>query len=98
MVTIGMNYEVLEGKEEIFEKAFAKTLATLQEAPGHEASRLYRDVFQERSYAIHSTWSSEERFREFIASDQFAKITDWGKEQVLASRPEHVVYRMDEGA
>jgi len=97
MVTIGMNYEVLAGKEEIFEKAFAKVLATLEDVEGHESSRLLRDVHRERSYAIHSIWSSEERFQVFVASDQFAKVTDWGKEQVLASRPEHVVYRTDEG-
>jgi heme-degrading monooxygenase HmoA len=57
---------------------------------------LYRDVHQERSYAIHSQWSNEESFRAFIASEQFAKVTDWGKEQVLAGRPEHVVYRSED--
>ncbi len=96
MVTIGMNYEVLEGKGEVFEKAFAKVIASLENAEGHESSRLYRDVHQERSYAIHSQWSNEASFRAFIASEQFAKVTDWGKEQVLAGRPEHVVYRSED--
>ena len=96
MVTIGMNYEVLEGKEEVFEKAFARVLASLAGATGHESSRLYRDVQRQRSYAIHSTWSDEERFQAFIASEQFAKVTDWGKEQILAARPEHVVYRTED--
>ena len=96
MVTIGMNYEVLEGKEEVFEKAFARVLTSLEGAAGHESSRLYRDVQRQRSYAIHSTWSDEERFQAFIASEQFAKVTDWGKEQILAARPEHVVYRTED--
>lgn len=96
MVTIGMNYEVLEGKEEVFEKAFAHVLATLEGAAGHESSRLFRDVHQARNYAIHSVWSNEESFRAFVASEQFAKVTDWGKEQVLASRPQHVVYKTED--
>ena len=96
MVTIGMNYEVLEGKEEIFEKAFVRVLGSLEGAAGHESSRLYRDVLRQHSYAIHSTWSDEEKFQAFIASEQFAKVTNWGKEQILAARPEHVVYRTEE--
>ena len=96
MVTIGMNYEVLEGKEEIFEKAFARVVGSLESAAGHESSRLYRDVLRQRSYAIHSIWSDEEKFQAFIASEQFAKVTNWGEEQILAARPEHVVYRTEE--
>ena len=96
MVTIGMNYEVLAGKEEAFEKAFERIKASLENAEGHESSRLYRDVHQERSYAIHSKWSNEESFRAFISSEQFAKVTDWGAEQILATRPEHVVYRSED--
>ena len=96
MVTIGMNYEVLEGKEEVFEKAFAHVISTLEGAAGHDSSRLFRDVHQPRNYAIHSTWSDEESFRSFIASEEFAKVTNWGKEQILASRPEHVVYRVED--
>ena len=45
---------------------------------------------------LFSQWSNEESFRAFIASEQFAKVTDWGKEQVLAGRPEHVVYRSED--
>ena len=95
MVTIGMNYEVLEGKEEVFEKAFAHVLARLEGADGHESSRLLRDVHQVRYYAIHSRWSDEKSFRAFVASEEFAKVTNWGKEQILAARPEHIVYRTE---
>ena len=34
-VTIGMYYEVLEGKEQVFEKAFASVLGAIQEAEEH---------------------------------------------------------------
>ena len=96
MITIGMNYEVLEGKEEVFEKAFSRVLDAIKEAAGHRGSRLLCDVHAERSYVIMSEWDSEEGFNDFIASPQFARVGDWGKEQVLAARPRHVVYRGDE--
>ena len=40
MITIGMYYEVLEGKEQVFEKAFASVLSALEGAEAHRASRL----------------------------------------------------------
>ena len=52
MITIGMNYEVLEGKEEVFEKAFSRVLDAIKEAAGHRGSRLLCDVHAERSYVI----------------------------------------------
>jgi heme-degrading monooxygenase HmoA len=96
MVTIGMYYEVLEGKEQVFEKAFASVLGAIQAAEEHRASRLLRDVFAERSYVIMSEWTSEQAFNDFIRSDEFARVVNWGKEQVLSTRPQHVVYRGDE--
>ncbi len=93
MVTIGMNYEVLEGKEEVFERAFTKVLETLTTTSGHVASHLYRDVHAERSYLIISNWSNREAFNAFIGSEQFARVTNWGQEQVLAGRPQHHVYQ-----
>ncbi len=96
MVTIGMNYEVLEGKEVVFEKAFASVISALNEADGHRVSRLLCDVHNKRSYVILSEWNDEEAFGTFIASPEFARVTNWGKEQILAGRPSHVVYRGDE--
>jgi heme-degrading monooxygenase HmoA len=96
MVTIGMNYEVLEGKEDIFEKVFASVISSLEAAEGHRVSRLLRDVHLPRSYVIHSDWDDEKAFDAFIASPEFARVTNWGKEQILAGRPSHVVYRGDE--
>ena len=92
MVTIGMNYEVLAGQDEVFERAFASVLSAMKEMAGHHESRLYRDVHSERSYLIVSEWTDKGAFDAFIASEQFARVTNWGKQQVLAGRPKHTVY------
>lgn len=92
MVTIGMNYEVLPGKEAVFERAFKQVLSVMGESPGHTASHLYKDVDKANSYLIISDWSEEGAFQAFIRSEAFAKVTNWGKEQILAGRPKHQVY------
>jgi len=92
MVTIGMNYQVLPGKEEVFERAFARVLDAMRSIAGHTASYLYKEVNQNGSYLILSEWSDKAAFDGFVRSEAFAKVTNWGKEQVLASRPKHQVY------
>jgi len=92
MITVGMNYEILEGKEEIFEKAFANVLKIMKGMDGHENSFLYKDVHKPNSYLIISEWSDRNAFDVFIHSDRFAKVVNWGKEQILASRPRHQIY------
>ena len=93
MVTIGMNYEVLAGKEEVFEKAFNSVLAVMNEMEGHSASHLYKDVNDPQSHLIVSDWSSEEAFNGFIQSKKFRDVANWGKENILAGRPSHTVYK-----
>jgi heme-degrading monooxygenase HmoA len=93
MVTIGMNYRVLPDKGEVFEKAFTRVLEAMGRSEGHTASHLFRDVFDGQSYLIVSEWSDEAAFRAFVASEAFARVTTWGKEQILAGRPTHKVYR-----
>ncbi len=92
MITVGMNYEVLEGKEEVFEKAFNNVLGVMEEMAGHAESHLYKDVNAPRSYLIVSEWNDRTAFESFIRSEQFAKVTNWGKEQILAGRPKHEIY------
>ncbi len=92
MITVGMNYEVLEGKEQPFEKKFALVLEAMAADAGHKKTNLYKDVFQNRSYLIVSEWHSREAFDTFVRSEAFQKVTDWGKEHILASRPKHEVY------
>lgn len=92
MVTVGMNYTVLPGKEAVFERAFTQVLAVMKEMPGHTESHLYRDVADARAYLIVSEWNDRAQFDAFVRSEQFAKVTNWGKEQILAGRPKHQVY------
>ncbi|HNQ22414.1 MAG TPA: antibiotic biosynthesis monooxygenase [Phycisphaerae bacterium] len=92
MVTIGMNYDVLEGKEAAFEHAFRQVLHAMRNQSGHCESRLYREVDAPRSYLIISHWTDRGAFDAFIHSDAFRKVADWGKEQILAGRPQHHIY------
>ena len=92
MITVGMNYEILPGKEEIFEKAFANVLGVMKGMEGHQNSFLYKDVHKPNAYLIISEWSDKNSFGVFIHSEQFAKVVSWGKEQILTSRPRHQIY------
>ena len=44
MVTIGMNYKMIPGKEKIFEDAFTAVLGVMEEMEGHSKSFLYKDL------------------------------------------------------
>lgn len=93
MITVGMNYHVLPGKQEEFESKFAAVLDALRAAEGHSDSTLWKDVADDASYLITSEWSDEEAFASFIRSDEFRAVTNWGKEQILSGRPQHKVYK-----
>ena len=92
MITVGMDYEVLEGKEQPFEKKFALVLEAMSQMAGHNDTHLYRDVFRERSYLVVSEWDTRRAFDDFVQSDAFSKVTGWGKANILACRPKHTVY------
>jgi heme-degrading monooxygenase HmoA len=92
MVTVGMNYSVVPGKEETFEKAFRAVLNVMKAMPGHSHSHLYRDVDLPGSYLIISEWNDQSAFDAFVRSEQFAKVTTWGKEQILTERPKHQIF------
>ena len=94
MVTIGMNYYVLEGKEQVFEDACRNVTQVLAEAEGHDESKIYRCIDGEGAeYLIVSRWSDEEAFRTFIQSEKFRKVTDWGSANILSGPPRHTTYR-----
>lgn len=93
MITVGMNYAVLPGKQAEFEEKFAAVLDVLRAADGHTSSTLWRDVADDASYLITSEWSDEEAFSGFIRSDAFRAVTDWGKAEILSGRPQHKIYR-----
>ncbi len=92
MVTIGMNYKVLPGKEETFENAFRKVIQAMSGIAGHTHTRMCRDIDDARLYVILSEWNDKGAFDAFIASDTFRNIANWGKEQILEGRPKHTYY------
>ena len=92
MVTVGLYYEVLPGKEQLFEDTADDVLNLLGQNSGHVKSFLYRDVKNARSYAIISEWNSREAFTDFIKSATFKQVTTFGKDQLLERDPRHKVY------
>ena len=99
MITIGMNYYVIPGKEQPFEAACAKVIDTMAGIEGHDASEIYRQLGnKDPVYLILSRWSNETAFDEFVASDAFKKVTNWGKQNILSARPQHTTYRSGEDA
>ncbi len=92
MITVGMNYKVLEGKGELFESVFNKVLGIMKDMEGHKESYLYQDTNDPCSYLIVSEWSDRSAFDAFVASERFKNVVDWGKEEVLATRPRHQIY------
>jgi len=92
MVTIGMNYRVLPGKEQTFESAFRKVIHAMKGIAGHTNSKMYRDIDDPMTYVILSEWSDKGAFDAFIGSETFRNVANWGKEQILAGRPSHTYY------
>ena len=92
MVTVGMNYDIIVGKESQFEAMFDKVLDIMGAMPGHADTVLYKGVKNSQMYLIVSRWTERSAFDAFISSDQFNKVVDWGKSKTLASRPRHDIY------
>ncbi len=98
MVTVGMYYDVIAGKEGEFEDRFDEVLDALERQPGHVRTALYHQVKRPNTYAILSEWNSREEFSTFLRSDLFREVTDWGKASILAGRPRHEIYSSTEGS
>jgi heme-degrading monooxygenase HmoA len=96
MITVGMNYNVRPGKQQEFEAKFDAVLGSLQSADGHVESDLFRGVNDDGSYMIVSEWSDKSRFIEFIRSQTFKDVTDWGKAEILTERPRHKIYKEEQ--
>ena len=97
MITVGMNYKVIPGKDEEFTSMFAKVMQVMQGMEGHTTTHLFRDVYSEHDYLVVSEWTDEPAFNAFIASDRFKGVTNWGKTNVLAGRPKHEIYGGSQG-
>src|ERR1051325_1986211 len=92
MTTIGMHYDVREGKEQEFEKGFLATIEVLKTMAGHVESHMYEDIENKGSYIILSEWQSKDDFDRFMQSDAFKKAVAWGRAEILRSRPRHKIY------
>lgn len=92
MTTVGMQYDVVAGKEEEFVKGFLGVIEHLKTVAGHVESHMYEDVQVKGSYVILSQWKDKASFDAFLRSDAFRQVTSWGKAEVLRGRPKHKVY------
>lgn len=92
MITLGMSYQVLPGRETDFEQAFRGVNNALAGQDGHVATRLYRHCADDADYLILSEWRDRDSFDRFIHSDAFRRVTTWGTAEILRSRPSHSVY------
>lgn len=97
VVTVGMFYDVVEGRESDFEEKFDHVVAAMNDQPGHVNTTLYRQVRGPGSYAILSEWRSRDAFQSFVGSDTFREVTAWGRAGILAGRPRHRVFGGDGG-
>jgi heme-degrading monooxygenase HmoA len=95
VVTVGLYYQVRPGKEQVFQDTVNEVIELLAQNPGHVQSLLYRAVKDPRSYAIISEWSSQKAFTDFIKSDTFRQVTEFGASELLEQRPRHKVYGGD---
>ncbi len=96
MVTVGMYYDVIPEKAEVFTTKFREVIGVLATIPGHKSSYLYQRVDDPYSFAVISEWDDEKSFLEFIRSATFRSVTTWGREQVLRSMPRHKIYPRSE--
>jgi heme-degrading monooxygenase HmoA len=92
MITIGMNYHVISGKESQFETAFEGVASALSKADGHEDSKLYCDRKEPNKFLIISEWKDQNAFHAFVASAAFRNVTNWGASEILIGRPTHKIY------
>jgi heme-degrading monooxygenase HmoA len=92
MTTIGMHYDVIEGKENTFVKAFLNTMNVMKSLPGHLETRMFEDVEKKGSFVILSQWQNKDDFDAFIQSDAFKQTVTWGRENILRGRPQHKIY------
>lgn len=101
MVTIGMNYSVLPGKEAVFERAFEAVLGAMRAEEGHVRSTLFLARGGESpgaSYLILSEWADQATFQRFVRSEAFGRVTRWGREEILAGPPRHELFERSAAA
>ncbi len=96
MVTVGMYYDVIPDKAELFTTKFREVIALLDTMAGHKATYLYQRVDDPFSFAVLSEWDDRQAFVDFVSSETFRQVTSWGREQVLRNPPKHKIYPRSE--
>jgi heme-degrading monooxygenase HmoA len=91
MLTVGLYYDVVPGKENIFENMFGSVIDTIKTMEGYVSAILYRRVDKPNSYLIYSEWQNMESFEKFVSSREFSEVKSEGP-QLLVSRPYHRIY------
>ncbi len=91
VATVGMNYEVAEGREAAFEARLARVVQAMQQAPEHLNTMLYRQVTDDRRYLVVSVWRSREGFDAFVATAAFRAFAQWSTEHALIGQ-QHEIY------
>lgn len=91
MLTVGLYYDVIPGKEETFEKMFSGVVEEIGKMEGFVSALLYKRVDQPNSYLIYSEWRDAESFDKLIKSREFSDVKDQGP-QLLLTRPHHKIY------
>ena len=92
MITVGMTFKIVLGKEEQFEDAYKKILNVLNHAEGHSGSRLYRDSEDPSTFLLMSEWLDQRAFDICIDSKQYREAVDWNREQILAGKIHHRIF------
>ena len=92
MITVGMNYKIIPGKDEMFVAVFTKVMQIMKNMSGHGETHLFRDVYSEHDYLIIPEWTDEAACNSFIESERFKNVVTWGKNEVLAAQPKHEIY------
>ncbi len=92
MTTVGMYYDVIPEKAEIFLAKFRAVVEALNALPGHKSTFLYQKVEDPYSYAVLSEWDDPQVFLDFVRSAAFREVTAWGREEVLRNPPRHKIY------
>lgn len=93
MISIGLYYDVVPGREKEFEDVFNAVRKSLEGTKGFVSAVLYRRVDKPNSYLIYSEWESLEAFRAFIASRPFKEVTTSYRE-MFERRPYNKVYQL----
>ena len=93
MMTIGLQYEVRQGKEDQFKKVFAGVIVTLPKMHGHVATRLFEDVLEPGNFLLMSRWKLLRDFKTFARGEGFQRISEWAKAELFRGEPRQQVYK-----